>query len=452
MKSAIRESVALPEDAGPRDVSDITALSDDPPRPASRMLLHAIVALAVVALGWSWFGHLDVVAVAPGKLVPQSFIKIMQPADAGIVREILVKEGDQVNEGQILMRMDARIAAADRRVVENDLRLRALQVRRIDAELGSVPMQFRQGEDASLFSQVEAQFRARREAQRDAEAAEEAVLLKARHDLAAAMEVEKKLQKTVPIYRDQAEGWDRLAREGYAGRLMALERQRQYIESEQDLNAHLHVIRGLRATIEQSEKRLAQLRSGYRTQLQGERLEAATALHRLQQESDKHDHRSGLLELKAAVSGTVKDLATHTPGTVVAPGTVLLTIVPQGEPLQAEVWISNADIGFVSPGHETQLKVATFPYHQYGMLTGRVKHISADASDRNAVELGRQPGASAAPLFYRTLVELNEQRLSGMTLTAGLQVSAEVHLAQRRVLDYLLSPVQHVVHEAARER
>ena len=429
-----------------------TASTEQSPHWASRWLLYIVVALFCIAFAWSWFGHLDVVAVAPGKLVPQSFIKIMQPADAGIVREILVKEGDRVTAGQVLMRMDARIADAERKVVENDLRLRVLQVRRIEAELSGVPMQTRPDDDRALFGHVEAQFRARREGQRDAEATEEAVLLKTRHDLAAAVEIEKKLQKMAPIFRDQAEGWDRLAKEGYAGRLMALEKQRQYIENQQDLSAHQHVMEGLRATIAQSEKRLAQIRSGYRTQLQGERLEAGIAVHRLQQESDKQDHRSGLLELRAAVSGTVKDLATHTTGTVVAPGTVLLTIVPQGEPLQAEVWISNADIGFITPGREAKLKIATFPYHQYGMLSGKIRHVSADASDRNAAELGRPPGAAAGPLYYRTLVELNEQTLSGLSLAAGLQVSAEVHLAQRRVVDYLLSPVQRVVHEAARER
>jgi len=427
-----------------------------PPSPLPRAVLYVSLVLLAALLLWAAFGRLDVVAVAPGKLVPQSFLKIVQPAESGIVREILVREGETVREGQALIRMDARISDADRRVVDNELQLKALQLRRIDAELAGIPMRREPGDNAALFAQVEAQRAARGQAQQDALDAERALLAKAQQDLRVALEVEAKLRRTVPIYREQAEGWDKLAREGFAGRLMAQERQRQLIENEQDLRAQAHSVASLKATIAQSEKRIAQLASNYRRQLQNERIEAAAQRHRLAQELDKHEHRAGLLELKAPQGGVVKDLATHTPGTVVAPGTVLMTLVPRDEPLQAEVWIANVDAGFVEPEQPVRVKVASFPFQRYGMVDGVVRQVSADATDRGTEGAPGRASPAPQPLVYRALVELKslsvERAGARYPLAPGMQVAAEIHLGTRSVIEYLLSPIRKLAHEAGRER
>jgi HlyD family secretion protein len=352
--------------------------------------------------------------------------------------------------------MDARLSAADLKIVENELRLKALQLRRIEAELAGRPLVRRPDDPEALYAQVEAQYRARRQAHQDALDGERALLARAQHDLKVAMEIEGKLKKTVPMYREQAQGWDKLAREGFAGRLMALERQRLYVESEQELRAQTHAVEGLRATIAQSEKRIAQTVSAYRQQLQNERIETAAQLHRLQQEWDKQQHRAGLLELKAPQAGVVKDLATHTPGTVVAPGTVLMTLVPRDEPLVAEVWVNNADAGFVRARQPVKLKIAAFPFQQYGMVDGVVRQLSADATERNDLAAGGRDRPAMAPLQYRALVELKAETLvrDGVRhpLAAGMQVAAEIHLGTRSVAEYLVSPVQKVAHEAGRER
>lgn len=434
----------------------ILRLQEEVASPLPRSVLRALLLLLALLLAWSVLGRLDVVAVASGKLVPQSFLKIVQPVEGGIVREILVQEGELVQQGQVVARMDARLSEADRRAVENDVRLRELQLRRIDAELAGKAMIREAADEPGLFAQVEAQYRARRDAHQDALETERAMLAKARQDLKAAQELEGKLQKTVPIYREQAEGWDKLAREGFAGKLLAMDRQRQYIESAQDLKAQLHAIASLRATIDQSERRLAQIASGYRQQLQIERVEAASQLHRLQQDLDKQVHRSGLLELRAAQAGSIKDLATYTPGTVVAPGTVLMTIVPRDEPVLAEVWISNQDAGFVHPGQAVRIKLAPFPYQRYGTVEGVVKHLSADATERGEAGAGGRPQSSGTNLHYRALVQLSADSVTRdgrrHVLAPGMQVSAEVNLGTRSVIEYLLSPVQRVGQEAARER
>lgn len=450
------KSLLVPEGRALDFAPAILRTQHQPPAPLPRVLLYVLIMLFAIMLVWIVVGRLDIVAVAPGKLVPQSFLKIVQPAEGGIVRDILVGEGEVVKAGQVLMRMDARVADADLRTVERDVRIKALQLQRIDAELTGRPMKQLPGEDAALFGEVEAQFRARRLAHNDALDAEREQLSKSQHDLNVALEIERKLRQIVPIYREQAEGWEKLAREGFAGKLLAMDRQRQYIESAQDLRAQEHTIAGLRATIAQSQRRIAQLHSNYLQQLQTERVEIATQHHRAQQELDKQQHRSGLLELRAPQAGVVKDLATHTPGTVVAPGTVVMTLVPRDEPVQAEVWVANGDAGFVRPEQNVRIKIDAYPFQKYGMVEGLVRQISADSSEANAQGAVMKSQPMAAPLFYRVLVNLDgmhlEQNGARLPLVPGMQVNAEIHLGTRSVLEYLLSPIQKVVHEAARER
>ena len=382
---------------------DIVKAQEAPPLRYRRYVLYALLALFAALLTWAVFGQLDIVAIAQGKLVPQTYLKVVQPADSGIVNEILVREGDVVTEGQTLMRMDTRLSDADRNTTQNEVALRRLQLRRIDAELANQPMARAAG-DPALYRQVEAQYRARRQAYQDAIDAERAVIAKAQQDLRGSMETEAKLQQTGPIYQEQEAAWQKLADEGFAGRLYLLERQRQRIENQQDLKTQQFTVASLKATITQSDKKIAQITSAYRQQLQNERVDTAAQLHKLEQDSEKQEHHYGLLELKAQHSGVIKDLATHTRGTVVQPGTILLTIVPQDEPLLAEVWISNLDAGFIIPGQAARVKLAAYPFQKYGMLDGIVRHVSADASSAQEKNKGSEqtkPTASTATAFTR---------------------------------------------------
>jgi hemolysin D len=456
MSSWVRQRLAG-LDADARDFSPaILQTQHAPPSPLPRLMLHVSLALGGVLLLWAMFGQLDIVAVAQGKLVPETFLKVVQPADAGVVKEILVKEGDEVDAGQVLMRMDASLSVADRKVLDIDSHLKLLQLRRIDAELQGVPLARRKDDDPALFAQVDAQYHAHRRAYEDALDAERASLAKAQHDLKSALEVEAKLRQTLPIYREQEKGWDQLAKEGFAGRLMALDRTRSRIETEQELHAQAHNVESLKATIQQSVKRIAQITSNYRQQLHNERIEAESQHNRLTQELTKHSYKHGLLELRAPHAGIVKDLATHTQGTVVTPGTVLLTLIPHNEPLLAEVWVANVDSGFVEVKQKVKVKLEAYPFQKYGMLDGVVRHVTYDASDKaSEPAVGRADGTATPSLSYRALIMLDSSQLEtrGLRyrLTPGMQVAAEIHLGRRSVLEYLLSPIQKTLHEAGRE-
>ena len=146
--------------ADPLDFApDLLRLQARAPSPLPRAVMYLLLAWLAATMAWACFGRLDIVASAQGKIVPQSFLKILQPAEPGIVREILVKDGDRVAEGQVLIRMDTRLSDADRSMVENELRTRTLQLRRIDAELNVVPLERTATDDPTMFAQFDAQYR-----------------------------------------------------------------------------------------------------------------------------------------------------------------------------------------------------------------------------------------------------------------------------------------------------
>jgi HlyD family secretion protein len=251
--------------------------------------------------------------------------------------------------------------------------------------------------------------------------------------------------------------YEQLVKEGFVGTLMASDKRRERIEKEQELATQGHLIASAQASIDQSQKKLRQIEVDYlRRQLHAERNEAQAQIDKLAKEQEKQQHRRELLELKAPQDGVIKDLATHTSGTVVQPGTVLASLVPREEKLKAEVWVSNEDIGFVRPGQPVKLKFATYPFQKYGMARGVVEHVSADAqSEEEARDKGLQ-GTGQRSLRYKALVALEENALETdgirYPLSVGMQSTAEILLGERTVAEYLLSPVKKAWHEAGRER
>ena len=435
-------------------------IKEKPTAPLAGWMLRLLLALVAGVFIWAVFGRLDIVAVADGKLVPVSYLKIVQPSEQGIVKEILVQEGQMVREGQVLIRMDSVMTQADVKTIETEYQNKRLALKRIDAQLAGVPLVRDKTDPSGLYAQLEAQYRANVQAYENALAQERSLLQKAKYDLSAALETKAKLEQVLPHYLEQEKAFDKLAKDGYAGRLMATDKARERIEKEQDLRTQEFTIRSNRSLIEQSERKIAQITADYRRQLQTERVDVAGQFDKAQQELTKNEHRFDLLELRAPQAGMVKDLATHTVGTVTSPGTILMTLVPQNEDMLAEVWVSNQDVGFVRAGQDVKIKLTAFTFQKYGMLEGTVRQVSADATEapspntRSDALTGRD--RPMGPLTYRASIALKTQSLTAngekYALAPGMQVAAEINLGTRTVLEYVLSPVQKAFHEAARER
>jgi len=427
------------------------------PSGALRTVLWTLALLVAVLLVWALVARLDIVATAPGRLVPQSQVKLVQAAEPGIVREILVRDGDTVQQGQVLIRKDATVAGADAATLANELALKRLTVRAIDAALANRPLALEKTDPPLLYTQVSQQFSARRQALADAIAQEQQTATRARHDRAAALQVRDKLVATLPSYRQHADSFTRLQTEGFVGELMANDKRRELIEREHELKAQEATLHALEAAIAQSEGRITQLRSQFRSQLLSERVEAEATVTRLAQETAKAGFRSGLLEVRAPVAGTVQGLTTTTLGAVVQAGAQLLTVVPQGDVLRAEAVLANDDIGFVQVGQTAKVKLAAYPFQKYGLLEGKVVRLSADAVEPTVAAKATGSAYAAPLLAYKAVIALEAQNLTlpngeQLKLTPGMAATIEIHQGRRTVMEYLLSPVQRVTSEAGRER
>lgn len=276
-------------------------VQDEMPSPLPRMVLRGVLLLLCALLIWACFGRLDVVAVAEGKLVPLTYLKIVQPADAGIVQAIMIAEGQYVEAGQVLVRMDGNLSAADSRTLQNELQLKSMELRRITAELAGSPFERKPDDDPGLYQRVLSEYKSNVAVLQDRLAAEHANLQKVRHDFSATLEIQRKLEETLPTYRAQEVAFEKLGKVGFAGNLMVLDKQRQRIEKEQDLRAQQYNAQSLQASISQSEKRSNQIISEYRQRLQAEQVTIFADYQKLHQEWAKQSHKNSLLELKEAL-------------------------------------------------------------------------------------------------------------------------------------------------------
>lgn len=432
---------------------------DDGHGPSISFTLRVLVALFVIAAVWACFGEIDIIAEAPGKLLPVSYLKIVQPADAGVVSEILVSEGQPVKEGQVLVRLDPKNSEADGKSLNLELGQVSLALRRIDAELHGAAFSPTAADPAELAQQALEQYKARRLAYSDALAQETSTLSKLQSELKSAASVREKYEKTLPSFRETGAAYSSLAADGLASHIQSVEKDRERVEKEKDYQAQIFNESALQAGVSAQQRKVGQVSSEYLKALQQERAEAVGRQSKLQAEWAKLEHKSGQLELRAPKAGVVKDLAVHNLGAVVSPGTVLVTLVPVSEELQAEVWVKNDDVGFLYPTQPAQVKISAFPFQKFGLVPATVRLVSADAAEAKASDnagagAGTNPQGQTAA--YRTLVALTAQSLmkdgKEYRLKAGMQVQVEVNLGKRTVLEYLLSPVQKTMREAMRER
>ncbi len=262
-------AVKTPADDALDFAPGLLSIQESPPAKLPRTVLYCVAALFGILLTWAAFGRLDIVASADGRLVPQTYVKIVQPAEAGIVQQILVREGQSVDAEQILMRLDAKLTEADARTIRNEHELKRVQLRRIDAELAGLPMNTDAADSPEIYAQVASQYAAHRQAYQDALSQEQATLAKTRHDLRAAEELASKLRETLPTYRKSAAAFQQLGKDGFYSQLAVEEKQRDRIEREQDWRAQEATVASLQSTIAASEKNwlrsLQTIAANYRT-------------------------------------------------------------------------------------------------------------------------------------------------------------------------------------------
>jgi hemolysin D len=444
---------------------------ETPPSPIGRTIGATIILLFCAALVWAWWGTIDIVASATGKIVPSGRTKVIQPFETGVVRFIRVQDGQAVKAGDALIELDPTVNAAERDHLRNDLLAEQLNIARLRAALaaGDDPLaDFTPPADSNpalvsaqlqLLQNQVTEYRAktaalaRQQAQKEAEQATTAATI-------------HKLETMIPVIQPRVDIRKTLMDKELGSKLTYFETLQLLVEQQEELSvqkSHLHAAEAAVAAIRETR---GQAEAEYRHVLSDDLAKAEQKASGLGQDLIKAEQKTKLQLLTAPVDGVVQQLAIHTVGGVVTPAQSLLVVVPSDSRLEIEAIVSNRDIGFVHAGQEAEIKIDTFNFTRYGLLHGQVLGVSQDAVIRDRKEdrsnergQGTQNNSSepqGQELNYTARISLDRTQMQiddrMVNLSPGMATTVEIKTGSRTILSYLLSPLLRYRQETLRER
>jgi hemolysin D len=410
----------------------LVEIEDRPLNPLGRMILWLVIAVLLIGLLWLYFGKIDVVVSARGKVVPSGEIKILQPIETGVVSKILVKEGDYVTKDQVLMQIDPSITETSLDSKAKDLSVAHLEIERLKALTENKP--FVPNEDApstviqeqtslymhqhGLLQESKMQFALRKDqtlSQLSSARSENTRLTSMLgKEQAAADRMEKVLD--IIAKRDYEETQKNI-----------INLSEQIFQSEDKINEITHRL----DEIEMEEKVYTQrMMSEWFTML----VERQKSLRELESQINAISFQNRQQQIKSPLDGYVGKLLINTEGGVVTPAEKLLTIVPQNAPLIVRATVLNQDIGFLANGMNASIKVDTFAFQKYGLIDAEVFFIANDAIEDE--KLGPVYEIKLSPKKLTLFVDGKERNLE-----PGMSVTAEVKVGKRRIIEFFIYPI-----------
>src|SRR3984957_11121564 len=361
---------------------------ETPPSPVGRATAATIALVFCVALLWAWWGTIDIVASATGKILPGDGTKLVQPFETGVVRSIRVQDGQAVKAGDVLIELDPTMNAAERDHLRNDLLAERLNIARLraalaggddpaagfmppagaDPELVATQRQLLLNQVTEHHAKIAAL--ARQQAQKEAEQATTSVTI-------------HKLETIIPVIQSRVDIRKTLVEKELGSKLTYFEVFQLLVEQQEELSvqkSHLHETEAAIAAIRETRGQAA---AEYRHTLSDELAKSEQKANGLAQDLIKAEQRTRLQQLTAPVDGVVQQLAIHTVGGVVTPAQALLVVVPSDSPLEIEAMVSNRDVGFVNQGQQAEIKVDTFNFTRYILLSGKGLGVSRDPVTRD---------------------------------------------------------------------
>jgi hemolysin D len=450
---------------------------ETPPSPVHVTFLWIICAFVATALGWAYFGRVDIVAAAQGKFQPTGRVKVVEPLETGRVEDIRVANGSLVKAGDILVELDRSTALADvegaraelssarAEILRRETALVAARAHAFDPPRGidwpkDVAPALREREDRVFAAELgqlaatEASFAAER-AQKTAE----------RDKLAEAIATQKNLVATL---QERVNMRTKLVEEKAGAKAAVIDATEtlqyqitQRAKQEQELAS---LSAGLEVITRDSEKAVQAFASDDAEKLD----DAERRVDEVGQRLAKADAELDRLTLRAPIAGRVQSSIITNVGQVVASGQEIMRVVPEASGLEIEAYVRNRDIGFVSVGQEAVIKVESFPFTRYGAIHARVVRIAKDAipePDASAIEgdparasnaSGFAGGERTQNLVFPVVLEPDAATImvDGVAepLTSGMAVTVELKTGARRMLEYLFAPLVEVASKAMRER
>ena len=480
MNSA-NQIVPFPKPKVPRGAHEIAFLpaaldiTETPPSPIGRAIGLTIIGVFLIALTWASFGDVDIVAAASGKIVPSGRTKLIQPLETGVVSAIHVHDGQKVKAGEVLIELDPTMTGAEQEHLNGDLMGAQLEVARLRAALAwrmgaaASPGDAFQAPSGASPIQIETQrqFLISQTSEQSAKLSEiERQLAQKEAERATVVATTAKLEATVPVLQERVDVRKVLFDKALGSKLTYLTEYQDLVAMKQDISVNQSRLRESDAAVAALREARQRADAEYRRTLFSELTKAEQSAAGFAHDVVRAERRTKLQRLTAPVDGVVQQLAVHTVGGVVTPAQALAVVVPEDSAVEIEAMLPNRDIGFVHEGQDASIKVDTFNFTRYGLLHGSVLSVSQDAvapsslqSRQTATSEGAQAGADEGKnesLQYVARVSLGQTQMNidgkSVKLTPGMAVTVEIKTGSRRIISYLLSPLEKNRQESMHER
>lgn len=415
----------------------------------TRLLAGGLTAIVVGVITWAHFSKVDEVAVAQGELTPAEQLRPVQALRGGQIAEIHVEEGDRVEKGDILVEQDATLPEAEVARLQESAELIRQDIARLEAERTGSTRTGTPLQDQLLAARLQ-EFETQQTAAQSEVAQQESAIAAAQARLTRLEANLRNARDTLTNAQEREASLGELAapENGAVPRFDYLEARDRLIQAEdqvasleQEIAEQQAEIRRAEAAYRQSQEITTRIASQRQEEILTQLNQRREELTNIEGQLEQATRQQAQETIRAPIDGTVYNLQVSRAEGTVQPGEELLSILPEGDDLVLQVQILNRDIGFISPGMTAKVKMATFPFQEFGIIEGEVIRVSPNATTHE--ELG--PVYPASIRLDRTTVPVRGQEVE---LLPGMAASAEIVTRQRSILTFLLEPVTRRFDEA----
>lgn len=422
-------------------------VTETPPAPLGHCLLWLICFLLLATITWAIIGQVDEISVAPGKIIPTGYVKVIQAEDKGTVKKILVSEGQRVKKGDLIMSLDSTISAADVANLSKNIGYLKLEIDRLRAEKEGVayhPQAYAGVASEDLLLQANLYQTRYQEYQAKIAATEDEI----KQNLIALKKAQDSLGKVRMLYgiaKKKEETTKKLVEQDAVGSFQLMDYQARRVELEEEVVSLENEAAKLALAVQQSREGLNNLQAERQKEIMDKLIDDHNKLQILLEEQKKAQERERYAQILAPVNGRVNQISVHTIGAVVTPAQSLMVIVPAGVSLEIEALVDNKDIAFIKVGQKAEIKIDAFNFQKYGTIPAQVTKISPDSlEDKNR------------GLVYKVNLKMEKESIivngQAVYFTPGMTVSAEIKTKKKHVIEYFLDPFKRYQSEALRER
>ncbi|PZW44313.1 adhesin transport system membrane fusion protein [Pseudomonas sp. URMO17WK12:I2] len=423
------------------------ALIEDAPR-VMRLTLWGIIAFVVFCLLWANFAEVDEVTRGDGKAIPSSRVQKIQNLEGGIVSELFVHEGQVVEAGTPLLRLDDTRFASNVGETEADRLSLAMRVERLSAEVEGRELAIPEDISAKapgLAQSEKALFLSRQQQLQDEIAGLQEQLTQRRQEVREYASKQGQFRNSLELLRQEIRMSEPLVAEGAVSPVEVLRLKRAEVEARGQLEATGLAIPRAEAAIKEVERKIDETRGRFRSEALTQLNEVRTDLSKIESTGKALEDRVNRTLVTSPVRGIVKQLLVNTIGGVIQPGSDMIEIVPIDDTLLVEARIRPQDIAFLHPGQEAVVKFTAYDYTIYGGLKAKLEQIGADT-------VTDEEGNS----FYLIKLRTEKSHLGSderpLLIIPGMVTSVDIITGKKSVLSYLLKPIIRARAEALRER